>query len=186
VPGVLYEPQRIYPKGVHKQVKADGRVKEREVTDYAAAREQHHLLLRPPLRELKLRVAQLQVTQPAQKASLHLRKKGRPGRDSFNACVSKERIGEFEYGKMAEFMRGIDILVSSGVPVTLRNDDFKGWYNQFVVVATERHLTVQLLDSRGSQENFVSDFGGMNAAHSADRPAGEPQFFLAILYLSIR
>jgi hypothetical protein len=45
VPGVLYEPQRIYPKGVHKQVKADGRVKEREVTDYAAAREQHHLKL---------------------------------------------------------------------------------------------------------------------------------------------
>ena len=69
-------------------------------------------------------------------------------------------LGEFEYGSMQEFMRGVDILVSSGVPVTIKNDDFAGWYEQFVVAATERHLTVQIVSSAGRQENMVCDFGG--------------------------
>ena len=46
--------------------------------------------------------------------------------------------------------------------MVIKNDDFAGWYEQFVVAATERHLTVQIVSSEGYKEDLDREWlGGM-------------------------
>ena len=37
-----FEPELVHPKSVHRQVKADGSIKKREITDFGAERERVH------------------------------------------------------------------------------------------------------------------------------------------------
>jgi hypothetical protein len=51
-------------------------------------------------------------------------KKGFPGPDSYNACLSRERIGVLDFGSVFGFAEALAILLTAGIPVDIKIDDF--------------------------------------------------------------
>ena len=88
----LFEPERSHPKSVVVVTKEDGTVKEREVTDYAATRQQADASWS------RMRVRLLRSRLRADDVARHLRAKGKPGENSFNARVQAEWVGDVVWG----------------------------------------------------------------------------------------
>ena len=154
-----YEPERIHPKGVVKVLKEDGAEKTREVTDYAAER----LSVSDKWQQDRVWfLSTWDKRKEADKSWMRLRNralKGQPGLDSYNANIDKERIGDVQWGKISDFAESIDILLSSGVPVDVKSDDFQAFFPQFPLWVMEQWMATQLLDERGSETNLRPDFG---------------------------
>ena len=145
-----FEPERRHPKSVDVSVKLDGTVKYRETTDYGSKR------VRRRWAALKLRLLQDSL-QPGHSG---FSKKGHPGPDSYNACLSKERIAALDFGSVFNFAEALAILLTAGVPVDLKIDDFTSFFTQFPLAVMEEWLTTQLLSSQGADINLRPDFGG--------------------------
>lgn len=152
-----FEPERMHPKSVETVVKPDGTLKERETTDYGAERSQAVEAIRQ-WRVRILRRRQRDVGRDWQ--ARRYGAKGRPGLDSYNACVQNERVGDLAWGSIHAFAEAVDVLLSSGLPVDCKNDDFEAFFPQFPLWVGEHWLATQLIDERGSEVNERPDFGG--------------------------
>jgi hypothetical protein len=151
-----YEPEKIHPKGVVKVLKDDGSEKTREVTDYAALREE---TARDSWQQQRVWILSMKgKAEPWMKLRVR-NTKGRPGPDSYNANIDKERIGDVQWGNILDLSEAIDILMSSGVPVDVKSDDFQAFFPQFPLWVMEQWMATQLIDERGSETNLRPDFG---------------------------
>jgi hypothetical protein len=142
-----FEPERIHPKSVETVQKPDGTVKHRETTDYGAWR----VRASQSFRQWRVRMMARRVEYS---------RKGRPGPNSFNACLQQERVGDLKWGSVYAFAEAMDVLLASGVPVDAKNDDFQSFFPQFPLWVMEQWMATQLLDSTGAEINERPDFGG--------------------------
>ena len=83
-------------------------------------------------------------------------------RNSFNARVREEWVGDVTWGDVKLLAEAADVLMASGLPVDAKSDDFEAFFPQMALPEFELWLHTQLIDSRGGEINFRSDFG---AAH---------------------
>ena len=88
-----------------------------------------------------------------------LQRKGDPGDDSVNACVDKSKRAKCGYGSVSNFTRAVDILLSSGLPVDIVQDDFVSFYEQWPVPKTLQWMCMQMLSAEGMDVGVVADFG---------------------------
>ena len=159
----LFEPERSHPKSVVVVTKEDGTVKEREVTDYAATRQQADASWS------RMRVRLLRSRLRADDVARHLRAKGKPGENSFNARVQAEWVGDVVWGDVKLLAEAADVLMASGLPVDAKSDDFEAFFPQMALPEFELWLHTQLIDSRGGEINFRSDFGASHLPPKTSR-----------------
>ena len=143
--------------------KEDGTVKEREVTDYAATRQQADASWS------RMRVRLLRSRLRADDVARHLRAKGKPGENSFNARVQAEWVGDVVWGDVKLLAEAADVLMASGLPVDAKSDDFEAFFPQMALPEFELWLHTQLIDSRGGEINFRSDFGASHLPPKTSR-----------------
>jgi hypothetical protein len=99
----------------------------------------------------------------------HLRRKGEPGSDSFNTGVAESTIGKMQYSRFEQFMRAVDILASSGIPVDLLLDDFEAYYPQWTLDALERHFFSEVTSSAGVDQSARGTFGPSHLPEKLNR-----------------
>ena len=145
-------PSRIHPKSVHVTAQ-----KRRGVTDLAATRKKMVRIatnvwkaytmkeLRKELMEV--RTSHLTSGPPGlidadmkdiagverRERVLEYSRKGPPGDDSINACMSANLFADFDYGTVRALGEQMDILQSSGLPVDHILEDFEAHYEQFPI-----------------------------------------------------
>lgn len=175
-----FEPELVHPKSVHRQVKADGSIKKREITDFGAERERVHpnaggnsfILIKEAsdLKESRRMRHRMHSEQSiATSIKQQLRRKGRSGRNSYNVGVASERLLDIDYAAFDAFLVALDILASSGVAVDIIVDDFRAWYPQWPMANTEHHLNSQIICSAGLEVNPRPNFGAKHFPERTNR-----------------
>jgi hypothetical protein len=96
-----------------------------------------------------------------------LAKKGKPGLDSVNELIPKRP--SCRYADFQEWCRGNDILISSGVPVDIVCDDFKGWYSQFPLGEGDKFYSNQLVSGDSVDQGLRAEFGIRHLPDSLNR-----------------
>ena len=145
-------PFRNHPKGLIEQEKAGGILKLRPVTDAGSVRRE------PTDREVLIWSLPYLGGTIHERVQVALSKKGKPGLDSVNECVPKERRG-CKYANFKEFTKAVDILRSSGVEVDMVIDDFASWYEQFAIGKPDEWYSNQIVSRHGCDQCQTCEFG---------------------------
>ena len=190
-------PLRCNARSVIEQPKPGGKVKYRPINDAGSKRKPRRLIteavkktsrseklvdIRNELRDLrsKERIAEQQPVEAAMRS--YLAKKGDPGDDSVNACTARHKSerAECKYGSISKFTEAIDILLSSGLPVDILQDDFASYYELWPLPWVLQWCGAQIVSDVGADIGCVADFGIEYFPNKLNRSNFNVEFIIAI------
>ena len=190
-------PLRCNARSVIEQPKPGGKIKYRPINDAGSKRKKRRLIteavkkisrsekltdIRNELRDIrsKERIAEQQPAEAAVRS--YLAKKGDPGDDSANACTAlhKSERAECKYGNISKFTESIDILMSSGLPVDILQDDFASYYELWPLPWVLQWCGAQIVSDVGADIGCVADFGIEYFPNKLNRSNFNVEFIIAI------
>ena len=169
------EPAVVHPIGVVVQAKPHGKTKSRSILDPGAPRQARADMTSAAIRERADMAAARRILTPFLSAELYLRQtgtKGRPDEYSVNECIKRAATtwsAPISYPTIAAFGEAVDVLASSRIPVDIVADDFKSWYTQFPIAATERYFNGLLVSEAGLAPCWKGRFGATHLPELTNR-----------------